>query len=304
MQSVSIEIDTNKRLGHTGSGPHCSGDQCYPPSHYPAYGSFSNMLQQSHVYPPPPSRGYAQPPCMSSQTPRDQYVVDDRRQYDCQEAFYDRSLKRTHSEIGGMCSPESGQELIDFQNKKIKTEVYDTYPTSTRQALETSRTPHEQFDLTDDAFDDPMDLLSNPFDTDIYTSMAQRLTQPLPGAEDRQQVVPTRPSDGSCSRMTPTDSKLGKIADKSKQDAAQCNITPNDTYLDSNTQFRGNNPCQQVSDPSHVQGTSYFPLYSQCMMGESGNPSCSYDQRYSAQPPLSSHNNYCNHSINITLRYK
>ncbi|XP_052777855.1 chorion-specific transcription factor GCMa-like [Mya arenaria] len=291
MQSLSIEIDTNKRLRHNANGSYYTNEPCLQ-THYPSMGSVTNVPSQSHVY--PSSRPY-EASYFSSQNTREPFPL---RPFAAQESQYSRPLKRTHI---GMDSPRTpdGEEAAEFPLKRVKTENYSSFPACSRQTLpvDNAHVQNEQFDPVSAPFDDTVDLLSNPFDTDIYTSMVQRLNQSCSSIEERQHIVPSRQTDHSNKLLELKSNKCQDNKLKTNSNTV-CDASPSCAEA----QYRGNSSCQASSESNPFTNPNYFPLYSQCMLD--GNPSCSYDQRYSSQSPISTPSNYCNHSINITLRYK
>lgn len=299
MQSLSIEIDTNKHFRHSNATlSHYQSESCFQSS----LQGFQNISMQNPLYfpPKPLDPGFYGGQSCRETVPQthgsrscDKMDMADMRRYSKRS----RSLFETSSAVDKI---HEDSEFFDFSAKRIKPESPVSLPDCGRSANEGNesfqRNRPVNYDSQNSFFDDNIDLLSSPFETDIYSSLVQRFNETNNTCNEQSQtnVTPTNPPN------------LTEL--KSAKDQAARQKSCENTVFGSPVRNRSGDSTPTVNDQVHVTNTSSFPSHSQCMMNDMGGfgQSCLFDceQRYQSQAPLTTQSNYCNHSINITLRYK
>ena len=311
MQSLSIEIDTNKHLNHSnnyGLFPHDIQPNLPPPfvpnvSQMSSFPMVSNQTscfdtRQSDFY-QASTAGFREPNYNSNYSRRS----CDRLDHSGQAQLFLPSKRYRSAMESCNVFEKSENDIYCSPVKRIKSENSVTLTDCTVAPNQSMNSRNEN---TEGLFDESVDLLNSPFETDIYSSLVQRFND---GSLNSTQ------SQGSLTNLTPTSSvssNLAELKTAQSQDSRprSCQeILPGSTPRIVENAFRNCNtePIQSSTEPfSGISGNSgYFPLHSQCMAQETSNQSCSYDydQRLSHQQ-AQTQSQYCNHSINITLRYK
>ncbi|KAH3809338.1 hypothetical protein DPMN_137701 [Dreissena polymorpha] len=328
MQSLSIEIGPNKRAYHPNNATLFPSDT-FAPSHFPNTSAlhYRSMTSQSAVsmqgrapdhaqFPVPSDRSYGRQDAYSRRycDQLDTFDYPHRKTLKRNRQFFDSA--NAFDKIYNDCYN------VDALTKRIKSEMPSNPPDCSRLLVDThdSSSCYEsqtlQFHGSASEMDDSLDLLSSPFDTDFYTSMIQRLDSAASVGDMNKgssaTFSPDQNSQLANNTSVQTSAELkssNRFSDNGRQkagiatDRSQCSVQQQ-SYQDSGI-TRGDNSVTN-DNASHYANPNCFPLYSQCMMADVTNPSCTYDfdQRFSGQSPLSSASNFCNHSINITLRYK
>lgn len=311
MQSLSIEIDTNKHINH----PNNYG--LYPPdlqnslppsfvSNVPQMSTFPIVQNQSSCYEPRQSDIFP----TSGSVFRDSSAGSTMSRRSCDrleptssaQLFLPSKRYRSSDTFGFYDKPCSETDAYGSPPKRIKSEHISTMSDCSRNSI--AQNTHSRPDSGDVLFEDSMDLLNSPFETDIYTSLVQRFNDGN-DTDSQSQTVQVNPTSTTSSAANFAELKSTQSLDtraKSCQDIYQSSLSRN---VDNQYRNCSTEPIQTTSDSSCSANNSYFPLHSQCMMPDSPVPSCNYDydQRLPHQQ-LSSQSQYCNHSINITLRYK
>lgn len=301
MQSLSIEIDTNKHLRHTNTTL----------SHYQAESCFQTSLQALPNFPVQNPYCFQSRPFetshYSTQTCRDMMMPAHNSNRSCEKqdaAELRRYSKRNRTMFETSNSIDkayTGSDVFDFSSKRIKPEDPMTLTDCTRSCATSDgnqsfqRNQHVSYDSQGSFFDDSIDLLSSPFETDIYSSLVQRFNETSSACSEQQQPTVSTTSGTNLTELKPIKDKTNR------QKSCENNVFPT-------SRDRNGNSGTTVNDSTLLSSQSSFPSHSQCMMSDVPGlgQSCAfdYDQRYQPQTPLTTQSNYCNHSINITLRYK
>lgn len=309
MQSLSIEIGTNKHLNHSNSYGLYPHDQSLPPalvSNASQISNFPIVPNQTSCYEARQSDFYP----TSVTGFRDTNVNANFSRYSCdrleptgQAQLYlhpkrYRPALESCNILDKSCSEHDG---FSSSAKRIKSENVVALPECTRSnTLAPNQTIHTRNDNGDGLFDESLDLLSSPFETDMYSSLVQRFNE---GVDNTPQTQAMLTNQMSAAAMSTSFTELKSTQSMETRPRSCQQVLPGSTPRLVDNSFRNCNtePIQSTTDAAYSGNPGYFPLHSQCMVPET--PSCSYDydQRLSHQQSQSP---YCNHSINITLRYK
>lgn len=300
MQSLSIEIDTNKHLRHNNATlSHYQTESCFQTSiqGIPNISVQNPLYYQGKTFDP---GYYSSPLYRESALPHTQTGRSCETQDSGEIRRCSKRNRTMFESIHSMEKANNDSEFFDFSSKRIKSESPGTLtdcarPCSVMDGGQSfQRHQSVNYENQSNFFDDSIDLLSSPFETDIYSSLVQRFNETTTTCSEQSQ------STVSTSTSNLTELKVTK--DHLFRQKACENIAYGSTQRNKN-----GDSASTVNDPLY-SSTSSFPSHSQCMMTDVaglGQPcSFDYDQRYQPQAPLTSQSNYCNHSINITLRYK
>lgn len=311
MQSLSIEIDTNKHLNHTNNYslfPH-DIQTGLPPSFvpnasqmsgFPAVPSQSSCFEarQTDFY-QPSGAGFRESSFNSNYSRRS----CERLEHSGQAQLFLPSKRYRSAMESCNIFDKSEQEVFSSSVKRIKSENVVTLSDCTRSTLPPNQPMNTRNDTGDGLFDEGLDLLSSPFETDLYSPLVHRFNDG--GIHSTQ--APTLNSSPVSSAPVSTSLAELKPAQALESRPRSCQeILPGSTPRIVENSFRNcNTEPLQTTTEAFSSNSGYFPLHSQCMGPDTSNQSCSYDydQRLAHQQ-AQCQSQYCNHSINITLRYK
>ena len=300
MQSLSIEIDTNKHLRHSNATlSHYQTESCFQ-------AGYQNISMQNPLYFQPKhydASYYTGQPCREVIPQGQMNKSCEKQDLNEMRRYSKRNRSTFETSTSGIDKLHDDSEFFDFSSKRIKPESPVPLPDCGRLSNDGNqqyqRNQHVSYDGQSSFFDDNIDLLSSPFETDMYSSLVQRFNETNTTGSEQPNCNVISTSAANMTEMKTSNSKDQLTRQKSCDNTAALFGSP--------TRNRSGDSATTVNDQTHVS-TSSFPSHSQCMMPDSGayGQSClyDYDQRYPAQTPLTTQSNYCNHSINITLRYK
>ena len=208
---------------------------------------------------------------------------------------------------------DMGSTGFETSTRRVKPEVKSEFDSCSRisnKELESGKQA-EFSDNQDDLFDVSTDILNGAFDTDVYSNMLQRITDcQLPEAQEKDKaLIPNSlASTSQFAELKPI--RTAEAKPKPYQEALLATAPKN-----IEAQFaRSYDYMTNMSETSSLIKNSLVHQQSQFFLPDlesSFQASSEYDSRFKTgqddralAPPKSGQQPYCNHSINITLRYK
>ena len=324
MQSLSIEIDTNKPLNYTNTYPYMQNEL--------QQSRYQNSYFNSAQYLPP----YSNYSCGNSGScgdfkQNDSYSFSSKDFFNSSDLSSRRSCENTsfpvfkssrrHRSTADLSSnfvfcedaPHSVESIKHIIKPEIKTDIHDGHQGPNRscsvskeqQNMQTASAPFE--DAGEPLFDDNLDMIGSAFDTDIYTPLLQRFNENISNAAERQTAQIASATNNSSGGSITQLAELKSVKQSESRQRSGLDTFHGATPKCLENQFmKSFDQMQVVSESLHYGNTNYFPLPSyggtqETSMAQARN--YDIDSRYPHQQ-LTPNSAYCNHSINITLRYK